>query len=115
VGYLHQQLIGPAPCGCQDAEPIIPPDLRKKPRRPVNSDVRALLMQQNLIVKIIFFEALVAYFYDAYIIVNHMPLTTRATNSLSSGFKPLIEALLVLLLVRMVMYFLLVIQTRKMV
>jgi|GEM_PF-5008716 len=25
-----------------DAEPIIPPDLHKKPRRPVNSDVVAI-------------------------------------------------------------------------
>ena len=40
-----------------DAQPIIPPDLRKKPRRPVNSDIKRTLVMQDksklIVVKLI--------------------------------------------------------------
>jgi hypothetical protein len=72
-------------------------------------------MPQSLLVKIIFLEAIVAYCYDAYIIINKIPIqpTSSHQNLLTSSFNPVIEGLLILLFVRAFMYVLLIIQSKK--
>jgi hypothetical protein len=45
IRYLHVLLLVKSRFwwhGGKDAEPIIPPDMRKKPRRPVNSNVKRI-------------------------------------------------------------------------
>ena len=70
-------------------------------------------MPQSIIVIIIIIEAIAAYCFDAYIIVNKMPVTTHPNNPLTSSSNPLIEGLLILLLVRFLLYFFLAILSKK--